>query len=443
MRARYTSVVLICAVLLSCENLRQAVGTSSVNESTAAVSEFSLSHPDIAVLKDGSCMTVFVRGNEAGSQSIALTRSRKNIRGWSRPADIIRTAWRAQNPAIAQLMDGLVVVLFSQSRFDENSGKYVPIGVFMTESYDDGRTFTAPRMVIQDNGRDIQVSGSLREIDNGRMVFAAWSAAGAGGESDCFVFVSDDRGISWRKIPVFSGTMAGSILLSNPSVIQTEYGCVCLMQGSDGFLYQSSASRIDGEWPVPRRTNLEGAAPCLAFPETGTLYTLFSDTWPLGISTARSYNRGMTWEDEKPLTQGNGVYGSISLKASGSDLFYVWLNRTSGEYSVNVRQQAADLPRAPRGVSAALLPDSTVHIRWNTQAGVDYYVVYRGPADSADVPGKMRMVHTAAESRYADHSIEPGKGYWYQVTAVCGAGKLMQDTGMESRHSKPVRIYVK
>ncbi len=86
------------------------------------------------------------------------------------------------------------------------------------------------------------------------------------------------------------------------------------------------------------------------------------------------------------------------------------------------------LPAVPQGVEAVVVPASaqaaaSVSLSWaiSAEAGVAGYAVYR--SEQPETPGTRLNEGLLGAPTYRDLSVVPGRGYFYRVTAVDGAGQ--------------------
>lgn len=97
-----------------------------------------------------------------------------------------------------------------------------------------------------------------------------------------------------------------------------------------------------------------------------------------------------------------------------------------------VRKKASPIGELPRPTKLVnLLTNTTgrVSIRWQSEYGADLYHVFMSETNA---PFNWQLVGATTKSRFNADSLEPGKFYWFAVTAIGAAG--------ETSLSEPCRV---
>ena len=436
MKIKSVAALAVVVMLSGCSKLGKIIQKVSYGSEIKITLENDIFQQDFIKLKDGSLIVVFSEGkndNSPGTQ-ITLYRSEKN--GKTQKTPLIKTGWSAYNPKVAQLQDGLVIVVFNQSRYDRDLKTFTPVGIFIMESYDNCKTFTAPRIISSQN---LNVSGSILEIDDGTIIIPVYSDNNG---QTISILKSVDRGITWAETDIFSGRMPDSTALTCPAVVKTSGGeFICLMQQkNDRFIFQSISDDNGKTWSVPARTNLEGTMPGLSVTPLGSIKAVFKDMWPEGISSAVSYNNGIVWEDEKSIKNTNINCKSPVVKNIENKIYFSYIKQDSTVLPcIVIREEPCKLPVSPGGLSASVT-NSSVCLRWNEVDEADYYVIYR---DTTSLTGRDitdKILCTVPVNHFTDKTGEGKVQYFYAVSSVVSKGRLIKNTGMESRISKEIKV---
>src|SRR4030042_3121983 len=123
--------------------------------------------PGIARLKTGENVVVFREGKGHVSPEGRIRLCRSTGGSWTEPYTIVESHLDCRDPSVSGLKDGRVLVTFFQSRYD-SSGRHVgPVGRYWVASYDNARTFTAPRMMETDRFSWTATSDALLQTSDG------------------------------------------------------------------------------------------------------------------------------------------------------------------------------------------------------------------------------------------------------------------------------------
>lgn len=419
---------------------------------TIVESDFHVAFPSVERLTSGDLLVVFRSGSAHVSPDgkILLMRSTDGGHTWSTPDTIISTLWDARDPSITQLNNGLILINFFQSRYDAADSLIGAMGCFTVRSFDEGRTFTAPRMV-QIPGMDWSAtSDAVLELTDGTLLLPVY-----GGNEDesasAMVVRSTDGGESWEETNLIARDAANLIHYQEPALVSLADGrIVCMMRtagaGTGTFLYQSVSHDNGKTWALPWRSGIRGQAPDLFLIREGPLLCAYRDFWPRGVGLMRSYDEGMTWEKEIQLYGADGDCAYPNIIDVADRLFAVhYAVRGGGEESgINGTFFKVDRLDRPGGFIVSADRDRGVALRWNQIEGATYYTVYRDTLpDFEPKPGypfEGNAIATPTASRYVDTGTVPGRVYYYRITAVAGTGRHSGGSGCESPPTEAMRI---
>jgi len=411
-------------------------------------SGMSTASPGITRLRSGELLAVFRQSTSPSSYDgkILLSCSKDEGKNWSHPDTIVTTPWDCRNPSIVQLKNGLILVSFFQSRYDTKRKELNPIGCFTVRSFDNGKTFTAPRMVAN-NGYDwLATSNRILELGDGTLILPAYGKK-AVETTTALVVISRDGGETWKEIHLIAKDSDNRIHYKKPSLVMFPNGKIfCMMEteGGEGFLYRSISNDGAVTWSSPQSSGIFGQAPDVCLTYQGTFLCAYQDFWPMGVSFVKSYDWGRTWEKEISLFGTNDGMASPSLVEVKKGLLAVCYGCGSdiGGTFFTVKK-----PEVPKGVSISLSPKGQVNLRWNSVKGADYYIVYRDTTPNfvpkSGYPFKGNGIASPILPKYTDVDVDSGKTYYYCISAVCGTGKLFPNTGSESDPTEVLKVEIK
>jgi len=168
MRIKYIMVLFFAVLFAGCGKIKELYKINVEKAATVIKSDNNLGHPDFVKLEDGKLLVVFTEhGEKSPGSEMLMCKSKSGTAGWSKPDVLVKTKWKCYNPMVCRLKDGLIIIVFNQSRYDNRKGSDIPVGIFLIESFDNGMTFTAPRMIRAGENRSLNVSGGIFEAENG------------------------------------------------------------------------------------------------------------------------------------------------------------------------------------------------------------------------------------------------------------------------------------
>jgi len=407
-------------------------------------SQRASSNPGAVRLKTGEITVVFREASETSSPDGCLLRitSENNGKTWSPPDTIASTAWDCRDPSITQLRDGLIYVNFHQSRPDPRRAGIPSIGCFTVRSFDNGKTFTSPRMVPLEGFRWTATSDAILELQDGTLLFPAYGSRD-GDVSVAFTVISHNGGETWEDVRVIAQDPEERLGYLKPALIRLPDGRIlCLLETDDpeGFLYTCMSEDGGETWSSLEKSGIVGKAPDLLITRKGMLLCVFQDFWPEGISCARSYDWGQTWEKEIALIAMKSADPSPCIVGLEDRLLAAYTrenpNEHGGATDIGGTFFKVDRPATPGGFMVSYQHGEGVHLRWNAEVQAAYYMIYRDTVEAFEpLPGYPFGGNGLASSVvtwYTDVQVDTGRTYYYRVSAVAGTGKLLPGTGNES-----------
>ena len=456
---KYIKIFGLCVILIfgRCTQLDE-FRYGEIRQLTIYESDVHAAFPGAASMNSGELMVVFREGEAHVSPDgkILLCRSEDNGKNWSEPDTIISTARDCRDPSIVQLKDGLVIVNFFQSRYDAQGKIIGAVGCFTVRSFDNGETFTAPRMVQIPDVDWSATSDGILELNDGSLILPVYGGR-EGETSSAIAVISHNGGETWEESVVMAKDTTGQIHFQEPALIQLPDGkvlCMLRTAGADRFLYQTVSEDSGKTWSSPRSSGIQGQAAHLFLTKHGTLLCAYRDFWPRGVSFVRSYDWGRTWEHEVQLSNADDDCAYPSIIPAGDRLMAVHYGvhkrgpkSTEMESSIWGTIFTVHLPETPGGFSVSVQGDKQVNLRWNSVEGAVFYNVYRDTARNfLPVPGypfQGNGIATPTSCGYADVRVDSGRTYYYRVTAVIGKGELIAGTGSESKPTQAIGVEVK
>lgn len=440
------SMVLIVVSCTEIDNLR----TGELRQSVVYESEAHAAFPSVARLTSGDLLCVFRQGSDHVSPDgkIFLSRSKDKGKTWVHEDTVVVATRDCRDPSIVQLKDGTVLLSFFQSEYDLEGELIGVVGCFIVRSFDQGYTFTAPRMIPM-NGLDWSAtSDEIVELENGVLALPVYGGM-RNGLSMAWIVFSRDGGETWSEpIKVADGT-EGHIHFLKPALIQlpdSRLYCMMRTDNADGFLYESSSDDGGETWSAARQTNIQGQAPDLFLTDEGTVICAYRDFWPRGVSTVSSYDWGQTWEKEMQLFGARDDCAYPSMVAVDTWILAVHYEVTDGSPRSKIRTTKFDVhpPSTPEGFVTSIDGKGQVQLRWNVVEGARYYMVYRDTVDQftpmQGYPFAGNGIATPTNNSYMDYLPDANLPYYYRISAVAGAGRLISGTGNESIPTEAVRV---
>ena len=434
------------------EELRQG----EMKQAVIYESKFNVAFPGITRFKTGQLAVVFREDSLPSSTQgrILFCKSEDQGKSWTLPQTIVSTAWDCRNPSIVQLRDGVVLVNFFQSRFDPQTGAITPMGCFFVRSFDNGQTFTAPRMVRIPDVDWAATSDAVLELDDGSLVFPTYG--GKNGESTAaLVVLSRDRGETWEEIYLIAKDPENKISYEEPVLIQfpnKKILCMIKTSGTDRFLYQSVSEDGAKTWSPLASSSIQGQSVDLHLTPDGTVLCAYRDFWPEGVSFVRSYDWGRTWEKEMQLCANSDERTRPSMVTLDKDFLAVFSAGGGDQMKANEKSAvvgtffAVRKPEKPKGLSVSVVDKGQVRLRWNSVKGAVYYVVYRDSTENfvpqPGIPFRGNGIATPTSLTYTDARVDSGQVYYYRVAAVAGSGEILFGTGSESDPTEAMKVKI-
>ncbi len=409
-------------------------------------SDNHVAFPSIEKLNEREFVCVFRTGSGHASPDgkILLARSLNKGQSWAAPDTIITTKLDCRDPSIAMLEDGSLILNFFQTKYD-NKGKLLHVvGVFVSKSFDDGQTWTSPRMVLTEDYEWMACSSKILEDDDGRLLLPLYGKK-IGESEQAVLYFSENSGKTWNFLSTIAYDSTHQLSYQEPVLLKmSDDRLLCVLRTTDENHFQYQCISGDGgkTWSLPQNTHLQGQAAGLLMTSGNLLYCAYRDFSPNGTSMAVSYNNGLFYENEVIIKTGTKDRGYPELIKVDENYIYCCYYNTTGKYGIYGRFFRICSPEAPDGFSASIQKDSTILMRWNRVENAHYYNVYRTErVGNSEGPEKdWNLIASVAENFYLDNRVEKGKEYKYAVKSVASSAELLQDSGAVSEFSKRVTV---
>lgn len=425
-----------------------------VRESTLYESDRSVSFPNVVRLKTGEMLVVFQEDSEDGSgNSKILKIQSQDGKHWTIPDTLVSTGFNCQDPSVVQLRDGLIIVNFYQT-VHESADNRSPAGCYTVRSFDNGKTFTAPRKIQIPGYEWSATSDAVLELKDGSLLLSAY-CGNEGSPSVALIILSRDLGETWKEMTVIASDSEGRISYEKPAVCLLADGTILsLVQTGDpgSMLFQILSKDGGRTWSHIQASGIYGNDPDLLLTASGSILCVYMDSWPHGVSTMRSFDRGATWEGETVLCSSMNCSGSPGLTSHSDNIFSVYVEEVPGEPTPSDDRMTIQglrfihrKPDTPKGCSASIR-GNRVYLRWNSVSGAVYYRVFREQR-SDFIPGAEyseagNMIATPVLSQYTDDGVRSGQTYYYRISAVVGQGRMLPGTGGESDLTEVIRAEI-
>jgi len=431
MKFRFAVSLCMLMALLACEK----VGHWPWEKQTVTLHSGALDVQTPAVIQthQGNWMAVFTSKTDSPDVEglVLLTRAERLNGPWSEPDTVVRTANLCRYPKISQLKNGMVWLQVEIGRLGE-SNVWIPQGTVCTESYNHGRNFSVPRIIRIPGDIPWHAVSGMLEMDDRWLIPVLYEEAESVKKPG--VVFSVDLGATWSGIlPILPDETKLAIRDFCITATQKQ-GVTVMMEQTDSEQLVMDFSRNRGmDWDSPKWTNVYGTHPEIHRSQTGTIYCIYQDDWPSGISMMRSYDFGHTFEQEKRLDLPEKSSFPEVLELGTNQLVLFYTEKTG----LFAQIYTVDTAGIPGGLSASA--DSTsVILRWNPAGKPVYYRIYRKVGtDSSDAEQPYDVSITPT---YMDTLVSPNSVYSYRISAVQGIGKLFAGSGSETSLSDPVEV---
>src|SRR3990172_3781674 len=436
-------LVLLMPVLLliSCDMLLKSVSSQKRTWSIIK-SEKRLFSPALAKLPSGALVCVFCQQDEGSDrQTIFLSQSTKNVLGWSAPDTVASTQFLPENPAVAALIDGSLMVSFVGRRKVSADGQNEStIGVFTTRSFDEGQTWSAPRMILLEEYDWLTTSSGVVELADGTLLIAM--IARKEGEVPLVILASSqNNGRDWQQSAVVAQDTTHKMAFQNPALVALdESRLICLLDGVPGShqMYLCRSADAGKTWTPPVPLNIQGVRPQGCFTPESILICAYQDFSPAGVSRSVSYDLGLTFENEKIIEPGVSPVTDISLcVVNRTDVAYGYVVEKDGLFEIVGGMLPDYRPEQPTGLNISVGKDASMTVRWNEVKNAHYYKLYRQEVDAANPAdpdsSESQFMAALTATTFLDTFIDPAKSYRYKIEVVASSSELIENSAAVSR----------
>ncbi|MGN6697493.1 MAG: sialidase family protein, partial [Thermomicrobiales bacterium] len=281
MRFRLGCALLATALVL-CVAPAVTAGSSAAIDPTrpavvvAARGERNTYFPTIARLRDGVLVVVYYDSPAHTSQSgrIALVRSTDDGRTWSAPRVVLDTPLDDRDPQIMQTRTGALLLSFFTYDWEQTPAKV--IGSYVARSEDNGATWSAPTPV----GTALAwtaTSAKIIELDDGRLLIPLYGAMPGSSAQRATAVVSADDGRTWPASSEVTIAADPAVDFQEPALVALGGGkllAVIRTARAGNLAYTTDSADGGRTWTPPSKTDMQAQAPdLLALPGGVVLLT--------------------------------------------------------------------------------------------------------------------------------------------------------------------------
>ena len=293
-------------------------------------------------LPDGSVVAAWFGGTKEKDDDVDIWFARRDENGWGEPGVVSYAKHLPHwNPVLFLGKNGEIRLFFKV-------GKNIPSWrTFVSVSTDGGRSFGKPEELVagdKSGGRG-PVKNKCIRLSNGRILAPA-SFENRGW--NCFVDISDDDGITWRKTPKIrteretpmfnrlNAYTSNKIPMIQPTLWESENGKVHMLTRTPvGRIYRSDSDDYGETWCQAYATDLPNNNSGIDLVKTpdGSLWLLSNpveENWgersPLTLQ--KSVDNGTTWETvlvlEEEKKDSEFAYPAIEYFDGSLYVTYTW-----------------------------------------------------------------------------------------------------------------------
>jgi fibronectin type 3 domain-containing protein len=266
-----------------------------------------------------------------------------------------------------------------------------------------------------------------------------WSIAVPNGTYTVHVLVGDPSNFDVVSKLTVNGvlTVSGSTSSSNPWLSGTS--TIAVTNGQILVAEQAGAyDKIDAI-DIVQQTGTAPAAPTGVIATAGTAQVSLSWTASAGANSYSIY-RSTTAGGEGGTAYKTGItttsFTDTSLNNGTTYYYQVTAVNTAGESGKSSEVSAtpqAPPPAAPTGLTATA-GAAQISLNWNAVSGATGYKIYRGTSSGGET---LLASLSGTATTYLDSSVTNGTTYFYQVTAVNGAGESGESSEASATPAAP------
>lgn len=292
---------LLCVFAFAClaENTIVPVATQRVNAVTGG------GHFPVMIRLDNGDLVAAVRGGGTHVHvkgRLDWIRSRDNGRTWTHSV-LVDTPLDDRNPAVGQLADGTVLVVYHiaggygpNGEPPQRGAKLVRDGLYVLRSHDRGMTWDAPVKSAIPLGNAASCYGKIVQLSDGTALMAVYYLKGSPYDHISYVYRSKDGGKTWGDPSLIAGDFDETAL----AVLPKNRLVAALRAKNGGFLSISFSEDTGRTWSPPRQITAAKEHPAdLIVLRDGRLLLSFGErNRPYGVRARVSANGGADWGAE-------------------------------------------------------------------------------------------------------------------------------------------------
>ena len=333
----------LTATLLACVMLAGAASAQTALPDRVTVAPVAAEHPRqseaaIIPLKDGSLLLGWTdfygnSGADHGPARIVGRISKDDGKTWGDVHTLIENdgGCNVMEVNFLRLRDGRIALFYCQKNSEEKDCR-----VNMRTSADEGKTWSAPKEMSPAGHYVGLTNGRSLRLKTGRILLEAWEAG------DCYCYLSDDDGATWRESRRIKPEKADSY---EPICIERKDGSVLMLLRTMAEGQYRSISRDGGEtWDAPKPTQLlctPSPAALTRIPTTGDLLVIWNDNPGAKsrnpLTSAISRDEGETWEQLRNIeSTPDDAWAYPAVTWAGNNALTTYFNYKGG-HSLQLR----------------------------------------------------------------------------------------------------------
>lgn len=305
---------------------------------------------DLLELPGGDLLCCWFAGSDEGNADVSIVLSRLNADSsvWTEPVKVSDDSTRSeQNPSLFLTPEGDIWLMYTAQvartpETEEGFNLQYTAEIRRKVSKDGGYTWGKTEVMFERPGSFCRQK--IQVLSSGRFIFGNWicfSDDSRNGSDITVMQISDDKGVSWREVPVpeSQGRVHANIVETKPGMLTA----IFRSRFAD-HIYVSFSKDNGDSWSVPTATELlnNNSSISAIKLQSGAIGLVFNpvafnaDTkktvWPdqrCPVTLAISEDGGVTWPYQRIIELGEGFTG-------------IWNDINNGRYEYPVMMQGSD-----------------------------------------------------------------------------------------------------
>lgn len=255
----------------------------------------------IAQMPNGDLLATWFAGSAEGKPDVAVWASRKPAGSdkWTAPAPLIDEPGIAEGNSILFTDSKGKVYLFFVRKYDEKWAAWDKAKIFLQTSDDSGKTWTEPRLLLDEMGRMIR--NNVIELPDGRLILPIYLDAEP---ISSLIWISSDGFKTWeeRTAPLSkpANLQPAVVTLGGEKLLM-----LCRNQGVPGKIWEIRSDDLGKTWTKPVKTKLPNPDSGIDMIrlKSGALVLVYNNNqfYRFPLTIALSDDDGKTWKYKKNI----------------------------------------------------------------------------------------------------------------------------------------------